>query len=96
MLYPFIRVNRALTSVLIYPQEPIKAIAFSEITSIILPLINPYMYKNIINLIMLLSYAPKYSNEILKFYTEKYNTYNQAEISCLLLFILTYTLDKYY
>jgi uncharacterized membrane protein len=96
MIYPLIRLNRAITAVLVHPQDPVQAIAFSEIGSVVLPLLNPLMYKKIIGLMAAMSYAPNYSNEILKFYTEQYDKYNYAEICCLLFFILAYSVDKYY
>ena len=40
-LYPFIRVNRGISSLLIYPEHPIQALAFSEVVSVIGPFLTP-------------------------------------------------------
>ena len=45
MLYPLIRANRALISVLIYPEHPVQAIAASEIVSVFGPFLNPIIMK---------------------------------------------------
>ena len=43
-LIPLLRVNRALASVMICPDHPVKAIAISEVVSVIGPFLNPKMY----------------------------------------------------
>lgn len=45
MLLPFIRLNRALATILIYPENPIQAIAISETVSTIIPLFNAKLCK---------------------------------------------------
>lgn len=87
-LIPFIRINRALASTLLMPNEPIKAIAISEIVTLFGPFLNPYMYKKIINMTIILMYIPNYSSNILEYYKNENLKYNQAEICLILLFNL--------
>ena len=87
-LIPIIRINRAFASSLLLPNEPIKAIALSEIVSVFGPFLNPYMYKKIINMTIVLMYVPYYSSYILKYYNNQNLKYNEAEICFLLLFNL--------
>ena len=87
-LIPFIRINRALASTLLMPNEPIKAIAISEIVTLFGPFLNPYMYKKIINMTIILMYIPNYSSNILGYYKNENLKYNQAEICLILLFNL--------
>lgn len=89
MLLPFIRINRALASTLILPNEPIKAIAISEITSVFLPLLNKNNYNYIIGYVLAFMYAPNYASAIIYIYKNKELIYHQSEICFLLLFILT-------
>ena len=90
MLYPFIRINRAISSILIAPEHPIQAIAVSEIISIVAPLLNPSMYTKTLASLITMMYMPKFSSEILKIHHKQYILYNQAEICCILLFITAY------
>ena len=87
-LVPFIRINRAVASLFVLPNEPIKAIAISEIVSVFGPFINPYMYKKIINMTIILMYIPNYSGYVLQYYKNENLKYNEAEICFLLLFNL--------
>jgi len=87
-LIPFIRINRALASTLLMPNEPIKAIAISETVTLFGPFLNPYMYKKIINMTIILMYIPNYSSNILEYYKNENLKYNQAEICLILLFNL--------
>lgn len=89
MLYPFIRVNRAISSILIAPEHPIQAIAASEIISVVAPLLNQKFYSKTIATIITMMYMPQFTNEILKTHYKRYVMYNQAEICCILLFIAT-------
>ena len=93
-LIPFIRFNRAIATTLIIPNETIKAIAISEIISVIGPFLNPYMYKKILSLTLVLMYIPNYSLYFMDYYNEEKLIYNQAEICSLLLFVLTLVLQK--
>ena len=87
-LVPFIRINRALASTLLVPNECIKAIAISEMVSVFGPFLNPYMYKKIINMTIVLMYIPNYSGYVLDYYKNENLKYYQAEICFLLLFNL--------
>ena len=95
MLYPLIRINRAIASVLICPEYPIQAIATSEISSVIIPLLNLNMHSKILSTILAMIYFPQYSSFILDIHNRRYLIYNQAEICLLLLFLLSYSLYKF-
>lgn len=94
MLYPLIRANRALVSILIYPEHPLQAIAVSETVSIFTPLFNPIIYKKILYLTTSMLYCPTFANYILETHFKQYKIYNQAEICCILLFTLTFILNN--
>lgn len=95
-LIPLIRTNRAVAACLIYPQHPLAAIAISETVSCIGPIFNPKMFSKIIALTIVMLYAPRFTN----FYIQKYSQitlqYQQAEICCLLLFIITIIFSNFY
>ena len=95
MLYPFIRMNRAIASCLIYPEHPIQAIAISETISVIGPLLNPNNYIRILSCLLTLSYCPDYAGHIFEIYNKPFIKYNQAEICLLLIFILTLSLEYF-
>ena len=80
-LTPIIRTNRAISACLIYPSQPIQAIAISEIASFLIPIFNPKLYPRIFGTIIAIMYQPNYAY----YYIKKYN---EAEICSLLLFIL--------
>ena len=88
MLYPLVRVNRALASILIYPEHPIQSIATSEIISVVGPFLTPTIYKKIMVLTSALLYSPKFANYILSIHFEEYKIYNKREIYCLTIFLL--------
>lgn len=88
MLQSLIRTNRAISSILIYPQHPICAIATSEIISVLGPFCTPIIYKKILTLTVAILYCPNLANYILTKHYEQSKIYNQGEICCLLLFIL--------
>tara|TARA_A100001011_G_C14192939_1_gene792174 strand:+ start:104 stop:385 length:282 start_codon:yes stop_codon:yes gene_type:complete len=83
-LIPLVRVNRAIASTIILPEEPIKAIAISEIISAIEPILN---FKEFIVYTMAIMYRPEYSSGILEIYKKHKLVYKEAEICCLLLFL---------
>ena len=66
MIQPLIRTNRALSSILIYPQHPITAIAISEMISVFGPFFSPNIYNKIILLTTTIIYYPTFTNSILK------------------------------
>ncbi len=90
MLYPLLRVNRAISSILIAPEHPIQAVAVSEIVSFVAPLLNPSMYTKTLSALIAMIYMPQFSLEILNIHYKRYIIYNQAEMCCILLFITTY------
>ena len=87
-LLPFIRANRAFASTLIYPQHPLQAIAISEVVSVFGPLLNKDVYSKIIGFVIAITYVPQFSSLLLEIYNKQNKIYHQAEICCLLLFIL--------
>ena len=88
-----IRANRAIAASLIYPEYPIQAIAASEISSVLIPLFNPELFPKILATTIAIMYNPLFADYLIKAYHKDYNNHNQAEICCLLLFILTLTLN---
>ena len=92
-LVPLIRTNRAIAASLIYPQHPIKAIAISEVISIIGPFLNPNMYNKIIGIMFTIMYMPNYSSYFLNYYYKQNLLHDQAEICSLLLFVLIMSLQ---
>lgn len=96
MLYPFIRMNRAIASCLICSEHPIKAIAISESISAIGPLLNPKNYLTILSFLLTISYCPDYARHIFEIYNKPFLKYNQAEICCILIFIITIYIQNYF
>ena len=89
-----IRANRAIVASLIYPEHPIQAIAVSEVASVLIPLLNPDLFPKILATTIAIMYNPLFANHLIKAYHQEYTNHNQAEICCLLLFILTYTINS--
>jgi len=94
-LIPLLRFNRAIASAMIYPDHPVKAIAISEVVSVIGPFLNPKMYSRIIATTVALMYLPNFAHEILNYYVKNNKIYYQAEICSLLFFLLSYSLYKF-
>ena len=92
-LVPLIRTNRAIAASLIYPEHPIQAIAISAIVSVLGPFFNPNMYNKIIGLMFAIMYMPNYSNYFLNYYYKQNLLHDQAEICCLLLFVLIFGIN---
>ncbi len=92
-LVPLIRTNRAIAASLIYPQHPIRAIAISEIVSVLGPFFNLNMYNKIIGIMFAIMYMPNYSNYFLNYYYKQNLLHDQAEICCLFLFVFIMSLD---
>tara|TARA_B100000674_G_scaffold464308_1_gene446163 strand:- start:50 stop:343 length:294 start_codon:yes stop_codon:yes gene_type:complete len=88
-----IRANRAIAATLIYSEHPIQAIAASEIASVLIPLFNPDLFPKILSTTIAIMYNPLFADYLIKAYHKEYNNYNQAEICCLLLFILTLSIN---
>ena len=94
-LVPVIRANRAIAASLIYPQHPVQAIAISEIISLVGPLLNPKLFPIIFGTMLAVVYSPYFAYFYLKKYTQVNTIYHQAEICCLLLFIVTIGIDYF-
>ncbi len=92
-LVPLIRTNRAIAASLIYPEHPIQAIAISETISVLGPFFNPNMYNKIIGIMFAIMYIPNYSSYFLNYYYKQNLLHDQAEISCLLLFVLIFGIN---
>jgi hypothetical protein len=92
-LVPLIRTNRAIAASLIYPEHPIQAIAISETISVLGPFFNPNMYNKIIGIMFAIMYMPNYSSYFLNYYYKQNLLHDQAEISCLLLFVLIFGIN---
>ena len=83
-----IRANRAIAASLIYPEDPIKAIAISEVSSVIIPVLNPNLFPRILGTIIAVMYQPYFAHYYIKSYHKLNNMHNEAEICTLLLFVL--------
>jgi hypothetical protein len=94
-LVPLIRANRAIAASLIFPENPLSAIAASEVISVIGPILNPDLFPRILGTIMAMLYSPNYGDYLLKSYNEEYTKHNQAEICSLLLFVVVLSLDYF-
>jgi len=94
-LVPLIRANRAISACLIYPEHPFQAIAISEIISVVGPILKPDLFPRILGSIMAIMYQPYFANYYIKKYHELNNLHNQAEICCLLLFVVVLGLDYF-
>ena len=92
-LTPLIRTNRAIAASLLYPDHPIQAIAISELSSVIIPILNPKLFPRILGTIIAMMYQPNFAYYYIKKYHEINTIYNQAEICSLLLFVLTLSVN---
>lgn len=84
-LVPLIRSSRALTSSLLYPENPLLAISLSESLSTILPFIN-FELKHPMLVFRLISSYYNFMNMI---YLEDKEKYYKIELLCLLVLILS-------
>lgn len=94
-LVPLIRANRAIAASLIFPENPLQAIAVSEVISVIGPILKPDLFPRILGTIMAMMYQPYFANYYIQKYHELNNLHNQAEICSLLLFISVLSLDYF-
>ena len=88
-----IRANRAIAASFIYPEHPIQAIAISEVSSVIIPALNPNLFPRILGTVIAMLYQPNFAHYYIKSYHKLNNIYNEAEICTLLLFILTLSIN---
>ena len=86
-LVPLIRANRAIAASLIFPENPLPAIAVSEVIGVIGPILKPDLFPRILGTIMAMIYQPYFANYYIKKYHELNKLHNEAEICSLLLFI---------
>ena len=93
-LIPLVRTNRALAASLMYPENPILAVAASELVSVIVPLLNPKKYSKIMAHIIALIYNPNFASSILESYQNSDIIYYKSEICFLLLFCITLIINK--
>lgn len=84
-LVPLIRSSRALTSSLLYPENPLLAISLSESLSTILPFIN-FELKHPMLVFRLISSYYNFMNMI---YLEDKEKYYKIELLCLLVLMLS-------
>ena len=82
-----LRFQRAISAVMIFPQDPIKAIACSEAISLIGPILN---INKIFTLTLTIMYFPQFSSTILEIYNKDNKLYLDSEICLILLFNLFY------
>ena len=61
-LVPLIRANRAIAASLIFPENPLPAIAVSEVISVIGPILKPDLFPRILGTIMAMIYQPYFAN----------------------------------
>jgi len=95
-LTPLIRTNRAIAASLIYPDHPVQAIAISELSSVIIPVLNPKLFPRILGTVIAMMYQPNFAHYYIKKYHELNTIHNQAEICTLLLFVLTLSVNYIY
>ena len=93
-LIPLVRTNRAIAASLIYPENPVLAVAASEIVSVIVPLLNPKKYSKIMAHIIAFIYNPNFASSILESYQNSDKIYYRSEICFLLLFCITLIINK--
>ena len=94
-LVPLIRANRAIAASLIFPENPLPAIAVSEVISVIGPILKPDLFPRILGTIMAMIYQPYFANYYIQKCHDLNNLHNQAEICSLLLFISVVSLDHF-
>lgn len=92
-LIPFIRTSRAIVATTIFPENPLFAIASSEIISFIIPFINNnplYALNDMVLFIIYYFNYNKYAIDIMKNYKNKYFKYYLTENISILLYLFNY------
>tara|TARA_Y100000389_G_C17228704_1_gene397030 strand:- start:180 stop:461 length:282 start_codon:yes stop_codon:yes gene_type:complete len=84
-LVPLIRSSRALTSTLLYSENPLLAITLSETLSVVIPYIN-FELKHPMLVFRLIS---SYDNFMYMMYLEDKEKYYKIELFCLLVLMLS-------
>ena len=87
LLGPVVRLNRAVTAILVLHNEPLNAIAISESVSFLAIILNPDSLRNFIASMYAISYAPFMTYEILKRYENQSRPFLQAELIATFLLI---------
>ena len=65
-LIPLIRSSRTIAASLIFPENPLPAIAISEVISVIGPILKPDLFPRILGTIMAIMYQPYFANYYIK------------------------------
>lgn len=86
ILIPYIRVGRAVSACLIYPENPVLAVSISEIISVSVPLLNPNVYNKLVGILLSMAYAPDYASFYLKWYSKSEKLYYMSELIFLFIF----------
>jgi hypothetical protein len=84
-LVPLIRSSRALTSTILYPENPLLAVTLSETLSVVIPYIN-FELKHPMLVFRLIS---SYDNFMYMMYEEDKEKYYKIELLCLLVLMLS-------
>ena len=93
ILIPYIRAGRAISSCLIYPENPVLAISVSEIISVSVPLLNPTVYNKLVGIILSMAYAPSYASFYLNWYSKTEKLYYILELVFLFIFGSFYAIN---
>ena len=94
---PLLRVNRAISASLLFPEHYLQAIATSEIISVISPFLNPELYSKILALTIILMYNP--TSTFVWFYIKNNENierkYYDAELYLSFFLIVTMLINNY-
>ena len=87
-ILPLVRTNRAIAASLLYPENPVQAIAISEIISVFVPLLNTRIYTKMLGITIAMMYNPTFAEFFIENLEKCEIIYYQGEICTSLLFIL--------
>ena len=93
---PLLRVNRAISASLLFPEHYLQAIATSEIVSVIVPFLNPELYSKILALSIILMYNPSFVWFYIKNNENIERKYYDAELCFSFFFIVTILINNYH
>lgn len=92
-LIPLVRSGRAISSCLLFPDNPIQAIAVSELISYIGPFVNFNPFNiNIIGFTMYLIFDPDYAQDLIQIYKNEHILYYKLELILLTIFLVKYNI----
>ena len=80
-----LRMNRAISVSLLFPNNKLEAVALSEVLSIIEPYINPRTQSKAMGLAFSILYAPEFASYLINVYNKE--NIKQIKLEILLLFI---------